>query len=245
MVNRNWNLFLVAALIFSVSPALLAQPLQHSSLNALSLLAASEQEEDSSIEDSRSERRRAAEEEIFEPKVARQSFNENNIEASNFELSLNYGFLSIEDFEVNDVLVASFNYHALEDLFISASYGLSQAGQTSWERLSGGAEFLTEEERDYSFYQVSVGYNLFPGEVFLGSSRAYNSALYVLAGAGNTDFAGDQQFTVSFGFGFRFIPNNWLAIHFRMQDYIFESNLLGEDKQMHNIELSAGISAFF
>lgn len=198
-----------------------------------------------SNEDERTERRKAAEADIFEPKVSRQTFNENNIEVSNFEFGLHYGVLSIEDFEVNGVLVASFSYHALEDLFLSVNYGLSQAGQTSWEALSGGAEFLTEEERDYSFYQISVGYNLFPGEVFLGSSRAYNSALYLIAGAGNTEFAGDQQFTVNFGFGFRFIPNNWLAIHFRVQDYLFESNLIGEDKVTNNIELSAGLSVFF
>lgn len=244
MVYRNWNLFLIAGLLStnSLSLCFAETPLSQSKHW---VLAANEAEEEKTIEESRTERRRAAETEIFEPKVSRQPFNENNIEASNFEFTLNYGFLSIEDFEVNQVMIASFNYHALEDLFISASYGFSKAGETSWERLSGGAEFLTDEERDYSFYQVSVGYNLFPGEVFLGSSRAYNSALYLIGGAGNTDFAGDQQFTVSFGFGFRFIPNNWLAIHFRVKDYVFESNLLGEDKQTHNIELSAGISAFF
>ena len=64
---------------------------------------------------------------------------------------------------------------------------------------------LTDSERDYSYYNVSLGYNVFPGEGFVGRRRALNTATYVIGGVGKTSFAGDDRFTVNFGVGMRML----------------------------------------
>ncbi|MGB2336675.1 MAG: outer membrane beta-barrel domain-containing protein, partial [Alcanivorax sp.] len=104
----------------------------------------------------------------------------------------------------------------------------------------------TDDEREYTYYQVGVGYNLLPGEAFLSENRAYNNALYLMGGAGMTDFAGDDhQFTLSLGVGYRLLINDWMALRVDMKDHIFNLDVLGEDKTTHNLELTAGIGVFF
>ena len=117
--------------------------------------------------------------------------------------------------------------------------------ETSFETLNAGVQLLTDDEREYTYYQVGVGYNLLPGEAFLSENRAYNNALYLMGGAGMTDFAGDDQFTLSLGVGYRLLINDWMALRVDMKDHIFNLDVLGEDKTTHNLELTAGIGVFF
>ena len=137
------------------------------------------------------------------------------------------------------------DYHITEDFFAELALGTSEAGETSYETLSGGAQLLTDSQRDFTYYNISVGVNLLPGESFIGSRYAFNSALYLIAGVGNTEFADDSHFTVNIGAGYRFILNDTLAVHVDFKDYIFDSDLLGPDKTTHNLEATAGLSMFF
>jgi outer membrane beta-barrel protein len=95
------------------------------------------------------------------------------------------------------------------------------------------------------YYNISVGLNLLPGESFVGSKYAFNSALYLIAGVGNTEFADDSHFTVNVGAGYRFLFNDFISVHIDFRDYIFNSDLLGTDKTTHNLEATAGVSVFF
>ncbi len=61
-----------------------------------------------------------------------------------------------------------------------------------------------------------------------------NSALYLLGGMGSTKFAGDQNFSVNFGAGYRLLPTDWLAVHIDVQDRVFRSDLLGTVKLLNN-----------
>ena len=70
-----------------------------------------------------------------------------------------------------------------------AIVGTSDAGLSSFERLSGGAPLLTDSERQFTYYNLGFGWNALPGEIFLGGERAYNSAVYLTLGAGSTRFA--------------------------------------------------------
>jgi outer membrane beta-barrel protein len=111
--------------------------------------------------------------------------------------------------------------------------------------LSGAAQLLTEDERKLTYYNISIGYNLLPGESFIGSNHAYNSALYVIAGVGSTEFGGDNRFTTNFGAGYRLLLTDWLALHADVRDHIFTNDILGTDKTSHNIELDGGFTFFF
>ena len=128
---------------------------------------------------------------------------------------------------------------------MEASYGMSEAGETSFEVLSGSAQLLTDDERDFTYYNVSVGLNILPGETFIGSSLAFNTALYVIGGIGSTEFANDDHFTINFGAGYRLLFNDWLAMHVDVRDHLFDSDIIGTEKTVHNIEFTAGFSVFF
>jgi outer membrane beta-barrel protein len=182
---------------------------------------------------------------IIDPQVERREIRRSRIDTEDFELGGYVGIMSIEDFESNVVYGGRLAYHLTEDFFLEGTYGKSRAGRTSYENLSGQAELLTDDERDYSYYALSLGWNALPGEVFIGKNRAYNSAFYLVAGIGNTKFADDDHFTVSGGFGYRVLPADWIAVHFDVRDHIFDTDLVGEKKIVNNLEAHLGLSIFF
>lgn len=186
-----------------------------------------------------------AERPIIEPEVERREVRRTRIDTEDFELGAYVGILSIEDFESNVVYGARLAYHLTEDFFLEATLGQSKAGRTSYENLSGSADLLTDSERDYTYYALSMGWNALPGEIFIGSNRAYNSAFYLVAGIGSTHFAGDDLFTVSGGFGYRVLPADWIAVHFDVRDHVYDFDLTGEKKIVNNLEAHLGLSIFF
>ena len=182
---------------------------------------------------------------VIEPEVQRRKVKVNRIDAENVEVGGYYGILSIEDFGTNPVYGVLAAYHVTEDFFFQAEAGRSTAGKTSFETLGGNIQLLTGDERQFTYYNLALGYNFLPGEVFLGRNLAMTSGFYLLGGIGSVDFAGDQNFAVSFGAGYRVLPTDWMAIHVRMQDRIFNSDLLGEKKLTNNLEANIGLTVFF
>jgi len=182
---------------------------------------------------------------VYDPEVERRTIDEDLIDVNDLELGLSFGVLNIEDFGSSSVVGAKLTYHISEDYFFTATVGQSKAGETSYERLSGGAELLTDSQRELRYYGLNLGYNLFPGEAFLGDGRAINTSLYLMAGVGSTSFADDDYFTWHIGAGYRFVPLDWLAVSIDFQDHVFEHEILGESLQTHNLELSTSITVFF
>jgi outer membrane beta-barrel protein len=182
---------------------------------------------------------------VIKPDLERRTITEADIDSEDFEAGVFVGVMSIEDFGSNVVYGGRLAYHITEDFFAEAAIGRTKADKTSFENLSGGAEILSDSQRELTYYNISLGYNILPGEAFIGRGHAYNSALYVIAGIGNTDFADDNHFTANVGFGYRFLLTDWIALHADFRDHIFESDLLGKDKTTHNLEATAGISFFF
>ena len=182
---------------------------------------------------------------VIKPDIERRTITEADIDSEDFEVGAYVGVLSIEDFGSNVVYGVRGDYHITEDFFAELAVGTSEAGETSYETLSGGAQILTDDQRDFTYYNISVGYNALPGENFVGSKYAFNSTLYLIAGVGNTEFADDSNFTINVGVGYRFLFNDWIALRLDAKDYIFDSDLLGTDKTTHNLEATIGLSAFF
>lgn len=182
---------------------------------------------------------------VIEPDVARRDVRTAKIDTEDFEVGVFVGQLSVEDFGVNTVAGARFAYHVTEGFFVELAAGQTDTDLTSFERLSGAAQLLTDAEREYSYYNVSVGYNLFPGESFIGKNRALNTTTYVIGGVGKTTFAGDDRFTLNLGVGIRLMPLDWLAVHADVRDHIFDIDLLGQKKTSNNLEAHVGVTFFF
>ncbi len=182
---------------------------------------------------------------VIEPDVERREIEQARLDTEDFEVGIFAGQMSVEDFGVNTVAGARFAYHITEGFFVELAGGLTETEQTSFERLSGAAQLLTDSERDYTYYNLSLGYNILPGEGFVGRNRAFNTTLYVIGGVGSTNFAGDDRFTVNLGLGLRLMPLDWLAVHADVRDHVFDINLLGQEKTAHNLEAHVGVTFFF
>jgi outer membrane beta-barrel protein len=182
---------------------------------------------------------------VIEPVVERRKIKVNKVDAENIEVGGYYGILSIEDWGTNPLMGVRAAYHVTEDLFFEAGVGRSKAGKTSAETIGGQIIILDDNERRFTQYSLSLGYNLLPGEVYIGRNLAMNSSLYVIGGIGATQFGGDHRFTVNFGAGYKVLPTDWLAIHIDVQDHVFQSDILGVDKLTNNIAAHLGVTAFF
>ncbi len=182
---------------------------------------------------------------VIEPQVERRKIRQARIDSENWEAGLYVGSLSVEDFEVNIVTGARFAYHINEDFFAEGIVARSDAGLSSYERLSGSALLLSDSERKVTYYSLGFGWNVLPGEVFVGGRRALNSAVYLTAGAGGTQFAGGDRFTVTIGAGARVLIKDWLAAHIDVRDHVFEIDVVGTNKTSHNLEATLSITAFF
>ena len=182
---------------------------------------------------------------VIEPDIERREIEPPRIDTEDFEVGILAGQISVEDFGVNTVLGGRFAYHVTEGFFVELAAGKADTELTSFERLSGAAQLLTDSEREYSYYNVSLGYNIFPGEHFIGKNRAMNTQTYVIGGVGKTEFAGDDRFTINVGIGMRLMPLDWLAVHGDIRDHVFDIDLLGQEKTSHNLEATLGVTFFF
>jgi outer membrane beta-barrel protein len=182
---------------------------------------------------------------VIEPQVERRKIKVPKIKARNVELGAYFGELSIESYTAAPVVGVSFDYHVTEDFFFEAAAGRAKTGKTSFETLGGNVQLLTDAERRFTYYNLSLGYNFLPGEVFLGRNLAMTSGFYLLGGIGGTKFEGDQKFTVNFGAGFRVLPTDWLTIRIEAQDHVFKSDFLGTDRLRNNLAAHIGATVFF
>ena len=182
---------------------------------------------------------------VIEPEVERREVREPDIDTENFEVGAFIGVMSIEDFGSDVVYGARLAYHLTESLFVEGTLGQTEAGLTSFEVLSGGAPLISDSERTLTYYALNLGYNILPGEGFVGEGRAYNTALYISGGLGATRFAGDDRFSVNFGAGYRFLLNDSIALHLDFRDHLYDIDLFGEEKTVHNLEGTLGVTVFF
>ena len=181
-------------------------------------------------------------EQLIQPEIERRTVELSNIDTEDFEVTAYTGILSIEDFGTSAVIGARLAYHINEDFFIEGSLAKSTIRKSSAERVG---PFTLPGSRDLIYYNVSLGYNLLPGESFLTRNTSFNSAVYLIAGAGNTKFLNDDKLTINFGGGFRLLATDWLAMHIDVRNHIFNIDILAENKTANNLEVTFGISAFF
>jgi outer membrane beta-barrel protein len=182
---------------------------------------------------------------LIQPEIERTEFDESIIDSEDFELSAFAGILSIEDFGTNPVLGFEFAYHVNEDVYVQFDYGFSEAGETSFEVLSGGAPLLSDDERELQYYLFNIGFNLLPGEAFITDSSTFNTNFYVIAGIGSTEFAGDDRFTINFGTGYQILFADAFSLNIDVRDLIFNIDVFGEDKVTHNLQYTVALGWFF
>ena len=103
------------------------------------------------------------EEPLIQPEMERTPFDEAKINTNDFLISVFTGMLSVEDFGSNYVIGGRLSYYVNEDFFVEAGYGQADTQKTSYEKLSGAVELMTESEREYRYYSIAAAYNVLQG----------------------------------------------------------------------------------
>ena len=182
---------------------------------------------------------------LIEPDVRPQKVDEALIDTENFEIGAFAGIIYIEDFESSFLWGGKLTYHLSETFFFEANVGFAEGGETSFEKLAGDVQVLSDEDRDYRYYNINIGMNVLPGEAFLTENYAFNTNFYLIGGAGATDFAGDTRFTFNVGAGYQVLLTDSVSIHLGVREHFYRIDVLGEEKTSMNTEVSGGLSVFF
>ena len=183
-------------------------------------------------------------EQVIEPTVPRREVRVPKIPSRDIIAGAYLGTYSSEDFGASFVYGARLGYHITEDFFVEAVYGTTTVSDENFRQILPGGVF-PEKEETLSYYNLSVGYNILPGEVFFGSRYAMASALYLIVGVGSTKFLEQSKQTINFGLGYRVFLKDWAAIQVDFRDHLYTLDLLGQSKSTQNLELTAGVTFFF
>lgn len=182
-------------------------------------------------------------EQVIQPELDRREIHVPQIDVDDIEIGVYGGTLSVEDFGAESVTGARLAYHVTEDFFVEAVAARSTVSDESFYRF--GIPILRQREVDLTFYNLSVGVNLFPGEVFFGRNWAMVSAVYLIGGVGNVNFNEEDHNAFNIGIGIRLLPTDWFAIRAEIRDHLFESDILGKNELKQNFEFSLGLSVYF
>jgi outer membrane beta-barrel protein len=187
-----------------------------------------------------------ANDQVIVPQVDRRDVKVPKFPSNDFEIGLYGGSYATQNFGTHVVTGLRLGYHITEDIFVQSVYARTKADDGVYRRLigTGGGVFDTEEVK-VAFYNLSFGYNVLPGEVFLGRNTAKATALYLIGGVGSTKFDKQRRQTFNVGWGVRLMLADWAALQVDMRDHIYSLDLLGKRENTQNIEMSAGLSFYF
>jgi len=181
---------------------------------------------------------------VVVPELDRRDVRPVRIPSRDFVLGAFAGTYSADGYGSNPVTGVRLGYHVSEDAFVEATLGQTLVSDTAYRQILPGGIFPSPKQW-LRYYDLSFGYNLLPGEIFLGRNIAKVSAVYVEAGMGNTQFLQESHQTFQAGLGMRVFLRDWAAVQVDMRDHVFSSDLLGTRRTTQNLELSAGLTFFF
>ena len=181
---------------------------------------------------------------VIVPQVERRDVHKPKYPSNDFEIGLFGGTYSSQNFGTSGVFGARLGYDITEDFFVEATYGRSKVSDKEFRQILPGGIFTAEQEK-LTYYDLSVGYNFLPGEVFIGKNWAKASTMYVIGGVGSTSFDSQRMQTWNFGVGAKLFLADWVALRADVRDHIFTLDLLGKRSATQNPELTLGMAFFF
>ena len=185
-----------------------------------------------------------ATEQVIVPQVERREVNRPRFASNDFAVGLYAGTYATQNFGASAVGGLRLSYHITEDFFVDGTYGRTKVSDESFRQILPGGIFVNRSE-PLTYYAISAGYNLLPGEAFFGRNTAKATQGYILGGVGSTDFAGQTRQTFHVGFGLRLILGDHFAVQTDVRDHVFSLDLLGKRQSTQNLEVTAGLTVFF
>jgi len=181
---------------------------------------------------------------VVVPQVERQDVHKPKYPSNDFEIGLFGGTYSSQNFGTSFNWGARLGYDISEDFFVEATYGRTKVSDKAFRQILPGGIFAAEQEK-LKYYDLSLGWNFLPGEIFIGKNWAKASTMYAIAGIGNTSFDSQRMQTWNFGVGAKLFLADWVALRADVRDHIFTLDLLGKRSATQNPELSLGFAFFF
>ena len=183
-------------------------------------------------------------EQVITPEVDRRDIKMPRFPSNDFEIGVFAGTYSTQNFGTSAVAGLRAGYHITEDIFVEGVIAQTKVSDEDFRQVLPSGIFTTPKQK-LSYYNLSVGYNILPGETFIGAKRAKASALYLIAGVGSTRFVEQRRQTFNVGMGNRLFLTDKAALQIDLRDHIFSLDLLGTRKNTQNLELTGGFTYFF
>ncbi len=183
-------------------------------------------------------------EQVVVPEVDRRDLSLPRFPSNDFEIGTFVGSYATKNFGTSLVGGLRLGYHITEDFFVEGVLAQTKVSDESFRQVLPGGVFPDEKEK-LTYYNLSLGYNVLPGEVFIGAKRAKPAAFYLIGGVGSTKFDQQRRPTYNLGAGWRVFLTNRIALQVDARDHIFSLDLLGKRQSTQNLEFTAGLSAFF
>lgn len=187
---------------------------------------------------------RPAGEQVIVPEVARRPIKVPRYPSNDFSIGLFSGVYSAQNFGSNEVDGLRLGYHITEDVFVEGVFARTKVSDATFRQILPGGVFPNGVEKLF-YNNLSFGFNVLPGEVFVSRNTAMASSLYLVAGLGTTRFNNQRLQTVNLGVGSRVFLGEGAALQADMRNHVYSIDLLGERRITNNLELTVGVSFFF
>jgi outer membrane beta-barrel protein len=181
---------------------------------------------------------------VVVPQVDRRGIHLPRFPTSDFEIGLLGGTYSTQNFGTSFVGGVRLGYHITEDFFVEGVYAQTKVSDKNFRLVLPGGIFPQETET-LTYYNLSVGYNVLPGEIFIGGAHAFPSQFYIIGGVGSTKLDTQRKPTFNFGAGYRLYLSDHAAIQLDVRDHVYSLDLLGQRQSTQNLELTLGVTAYF
>jgi outer membrane beta-barrel protein len=191
-----------------------------------------------------------ANEQVIVPQVDRRDIKLPRYPSKDFAVGVLLGAYNAQNFGSSGVAGLRLGYHITEDIFVEAVYAQTKVSDESFRQVLPGGIFAQPKET-LKYYNLSAGYNLLPGEIFIGRNIAKASAVYLIGGIGSTNFVDSTKVnrrsrqTVNFGLGMRVLLTDRTAVQVDMRDHVFSNDILGRRETTQNLELTTGFTFYF
>ena len=181
---------------------------------------------------------------VINPPVERREVHKPKYPSNDFEIGLFGGSYTAQNFGTHFDWGARLGYDITEDFFVEASYRRTKVSDKEFRNILPGGIFTAEQEKLQS-YDLSLGWNFLPGEVFIGKNWAKASTMYAIGGLGSTKFDSQRMQTWNFGLGAKLFLADWVALRADVRDHLYTLDLLGKRSTTQNPELTLGFAFFF
>jgi len=161
-----------------------------------------------------------------------------------FDLGVTAGLVNIADFNGEWMLGVSATFQASEDFFLQFNFLQADSSPSAYENSQG--RLFDGGDRRFRHYDLLVGYKLFQGEFFTAGEQARLSSLYLVGGAGEVRFGGEESFATTLGVGYEVALTRKILARLDYRAYLYNSSLIAdEERSVTSSQMSVGVSYLF